>query len=283
MPRRRPRRASASACPRWWTSRGAGSSPRSTSRWPTSPLREVLGERLGVPVFVDNDATVAALAEAHDEELEHGRPRPGDADDRHRRRRRPRARRADLPRGDRRRRRARPHARRADLERAGAAPTGSSRSPARSSRSPPARPGPARGAASPRRTPTRRSGGCGAAGEDADRRRGRAGRAGRRPEARADVELWGERVGIGIANAINTFDPEEVVIGGGAAQAGELLLEPAPADRRGLRAARAWAPRRRSASRATAFGPECSARRCWPSTSSSRASTRPSPDRRWRG
>src|SRR2546423_14370245 len=34
------------------------------------PLREVLGERLGVPVFVDNDGTVAALAEAHDEDLE---------------------------------------------------------------------------------------------------------------------------------------------------------------------------------------------------------------------
>ena len=33
------------------------------------PLREVLGKRLGVPVFVDNDATVAALAEAHDEQL----------------------------------------------------------------------------------------------------------------------------------------------------------------------------------------------------------------------
>ena len=33
------------------------------------PLREVLGERLGVPVFVDNDATVAALAEAYDEQL----------------------------------------------------------------------------------------------------------------------------------------------------------------------------------------------------------------------
>ncbi|HEY7967082.1 MAG TPA: ROK family protein [Solirubrobacteraceae bacterium] len=31
------------------------------------PLRSVLGERLGVPVFVDNDATVAAFAEAHDE------------------------------------------------------------------------------------------------------------------------------------------------------------------------------------------------------------------------
>jgi glucokinase len=34
------------------------------------PLRTVLGERLGTAVFVDNDATVAALAEAHDE---HGR------------------------------------------------------------------------------------------------------------------------------------------------------------------------------------------------------------------
>ena len=32
-------------------------------------LRSVLGERLGVPVYVDNDATVAALAEAHDSEL----------------------------------------------------------------------------------------------------------------------------------------------------------------------------------------------------------------------
>jgi glucokinase len=34
------------------------------------PLRQVLGDRLGVPVFVDNDATVAALAEAHDERLQ---------------------------------------------------------------------------------------------------------------------------------------------------------------------------------------------------------------------
>jgi glucokinase len=46
-------------------------------------------------------------------------------------------------------------------------------------------------------------------------------------EARRMIELWGERVGIGVANASNTFDPEEVVIGGGAARAGELLLEPA--------------------------------------------------------
>ncbi|MGN6168477.1 MAG: ROK family protein, partial [Solirubrobacteraceae bacterium] len=47
------------------------------------------------------------------------------------------------------------------------------------------------------------------------------------PVAGRIVEIWGQRLGIGIANAINTFDPEEVVIGGGGAQAGELLLEPA--------------------------------------------------------
>jgi glucokinase len=41
------------------------------------------------------------------------------------------------------------------------------------------------------------------------------------------IDLWGQRLGIGIANAINTFDPEEVVIGGGGARAGDLLLEPA--------------------------------------------------------
>jgi glucokinase len=41
------------------------------------------------------------------------------------------------------------------------------------------------------------------------------------------VEIWGQRVGIGVANAINTFDPDEVVIGGGAARAGDLMLEPA--------------------------------------------------------
>ncbi|MCW2985057.1 MAG: hypothetical protein JWR63_2627, partial [Conexibacter sp.] len=33
------------------------------------PLRRILTERLKLPVFVDNDATVAALAEAHDDDL----------------------------------------------------------------------------------------------------------------------------------------------------------------------------------------------------------------------
>ena len=41
------------------------------------------------------------------------------------------------------------------------------------------------------------------------------------------LRVLGERLGIGIANAINTFDPLEVVIGGGVSHAGELLLEPA--------------------------------------------------------
>lgn len=41
------------------------------------------------------------------------------------------------------------------------------------------------------------------------------------------LEVLGERLGVGIANAINTFDPLEVVIGGGVSRAGELLLEPA--------------------------------------------------------
>jgi glucokinase len=46
-------------------------------------------------------------------------------------------------------------------------------------------------------------------------------------EARALIRLLGERLGVGIANAINVFDPELVVIGGGVATAGDLLLEPA--------------------------------------------------------
>ncbi|HTW13142.1 MAG TPA: ROK family protein, partial [Solirubrobacteraceae bacterium] len=42
------------------------------------------------------------------------------------------------------------------------------------------------------------------------------------------VRRWAHSLGIGIANAINTFDPDEVVIGGGGIAAGEdLLLAPA--------------------------------------------------------
>ena len=41
------------------------------------------------------------------------------------------------------------------------------------------------------------------------------------------LRILGERLGIGIANAITMFDPLEVVVGGGVSAAGELLLAPA--------------------------------------------------------
>lgn len=47
------------------------------------------------------------------------------------------------------------------------------------------------------------------------------------PQALAAIELLGRRLGVGIANAINTFDPDLVVVGGGVSAAGELLLRPA--------------------------------------------------------
>jgi glucokinase len=53
-----------------------------------------------------------------------------------------------------------------------------------------------------------------------------AAKAGDNAAAQA-VSRWAHALGIGIANAINTFDPEEVVIGGGASAAGDLLLEQA--------------------------------------------------------
>ena len=41
------------------------------------------------------------------------------------------------------------------------------------------------------------------------------------------LDILAQRLGIGIANAINTFDPAEIVVGGGVSTAGELLLDPA--------------------------------------------------------
>jgi glucokinase len=190
------------------------------------PLRERLGDRLGVPVFVDNDATVAALAEAHDENLrmvardlvmltigtgvggglvlggriyrgatgaagELGHTLVG----------------MDLS---------------GPVPRAGHFPQPGSLEAA------------AAGHALDKLTTA-------FADDHPDSSLGRMRAAGTKltgveaveaahdgdPDAARLIELWGERVGIGIANAINTFDPKEVVIGGGAARAGELLLEPA--------------------------------------------------------
>jgi glucokinase len=188
------------------------------------PLRQVLGERLGVPVFVDNDATVAALAEAHNEQLElvahnlvmitlgtgigagivisgrifrgatggageigHtliGLPADGDFP----------------PAGE-------------DFPQPGSLEYM------------------AAGHALDRLT-------LACAKEHPDSRLGRALAAGEQPRgkdavaaARAGdagaeeiVRRWAHAIGIGIANAINTFDPDEVVIGGGAAAAGDMFL-----------------------------------------------------------
>jgi glucokinase len=48
------------------------------------------------------------------------------------------------------------------------------------------------------------------------------------------LRVIGERLGVGIASAINLFDPDEVVIGGGVATAGELLMQPAEQTARGF-------------------------------------------------
>ena len=50
-------------------------------------------------------------------------------------------------------------------------------------------------------------------------------------DARQVLGVVGERLGYGLVGLVNTFNPEVIVIGGGAARGGDLLLEPA---RRGI-------------------------------------------------
>jgi glucokinase len=190
------------------------------------PLREALGERLGVPVFVDNDATVAALAEAHDDDLRMvatdlvmltiGTGIGG-----------------GLILGGRIYRGATGGAGElghtmVGMEMDGAVPK-PGRFPQRGSLE-----GEAAGHAFDglvveyaRSHPSSSLGRRLAAGEQLTGVEAVQAAHDGDADARGMIELWGERVGVGIANAINTFDPEEVVIGGGAARAGELLLEPA--------------------------------------------------------
>jgi glucokinase len=170
------------------------------------PLREVLGDRLDVPVFVDNDATVAALAEAHDEQL-------------------------------------RLVARDLVMLTIGTGVGGGLVLGGQIYR------GATGGAGElghtivglditdrvpePERFPQPGSLESLASGLALDRLSGQPGAEtvqaahDGNAHAQAFVEQWAERIGIGVANAINTFDPQEVVIGGGGARAGELLLEPA--------------------------------------------------------
>jgi glucokinase len=174
------------------------------------PLRHALTERLGIPTFVDNDATVAALAEAHDDDM-----RPI----------------ADIVVmftigtgvgggiviGGRTFRGA-----------TGAAPEightiiGAAL---------------AQGAPAAGQFPHPASLEYHAAGRALDRlglERGigdghavvAAAREGH-PDALDAMRNLGEALGVGIANAINTFDPDLVIVGGGVSTAGELLLGPA--------------------------------------------------------
>jgi glucokinase len=193
------------------------------------PLRQVLGERLGVPVFVDNDATVAALAEAHDEQLRLvarnlvmltvGTGVGG-----------------GIVLGGRIYRGATGGAGEFGHTIVGLSVDGDAPVPAPTERFP--QPISLEYAASGHALDRLAAQ---AAAEESDSALGKlhasgipvlgaeaveAAQAGD-PAATRIVEIWAERVGIGIANAINTFDPDEIVIGGGAARAGELLLEPA--------------------------------------------------------
>jgi glucokinase len=193
------------------------------------PLRQVLGDRLGVPVFVDNDATVAALAEAHDSELRLvaqnlvmitiGTGVGG-----------------GIVLGGRIYRGATGGAGELGHTLVGMPLDGETRVPTARKAFP--QPGSLEFAAAGHALDRLAAGAAAAAPDSALGQLSAAGKpvlgaeaveaaqAGDAVAARI-VEVWAERVGIGIANAINTFDPEEVVIGGGAARSGELLLEPA--------------------------------------------------------
>ena len=73
------------------------------------------------------------------------------------------------------------------------------------------------------------------------------------PVALAALETIGRHLGVGIANVVNIFNPQVVVVGGGMINAGELLLGPA----RQVVQERALAPQRDEVRIAPAvFGPE---------------------------
>lgn len=52
------------------------------------------------------------------------------------------------------------------------------------------------------------------------------------PAAREVIELIAERLGVALASYVNIFNPEMIVVGGGVMGAGEMLLEPARAEMR---------------------------------------------------
>jgi glucokinase len=198
------------------------------------PLRTVLEERLGLPVFVDNDATVAALAEAYDGDrqiytdlvmLTVGTGVGGGLVLNGRLYRGATGAAAELG-----------HTLISlQLEDGAPEPAGWPQ------------PGSLESLASGFRALDPLAAGIAAAHPDSPLGRLVAdGKEARGPElvaaakdgdepSRNALRILGERLGIGIANAVNTFDPQVVVIGGGVAQgAGELLLEPARRVARGF-------------------------------------------------
>ena len=217
------------------------------------PFRDLMAERLGLPVEVDNDANVAAIAEWR-AGAARGHERRGRADDRHRHRRWADPRRGAVPRG------------RSAQGRSWV--TSRSTSTGRHARAT------ARTTAAWRRSPPARAlarEGKRIAGEQPDSALGHAYADGREITGALITELAhdgdaaaiealtliGTNLGIGIASYMNVFNPDVVVIGGGVIAAGELLLAPARAEavRRALptmsapradRARRSSAPRRGS-------------------------------------
>jgi glucokinase len=174
------------------------------------PLRHTLTERLGIPTFIDNDATVAALAEAHDDDMRPladivvmftigtgvgggivigGRTFRGSTG-------------------------AAPEIGHTIIAAAlenGAPPEGHLPHPASLEYH-------AAGRALDRLGKARGIGdghAVVAAAREGD------------PDALDAMRILGEALGVGIANAINTFDPDLVIVGGGVSTAGELLLAPA--------------------------------------------------------
>ena len=70
--------------------------------------------------------------------------------------------------------------------------------------------------------------------------------------AREVLALVGRRIGVALSSLANALDPDVIVIGGGAIRAGELLVEPA----RSELAARALPPMNRTRVAAAELGPE---------------------------
>jgi glucokinase len=174
------------------------------------PLRDILGRRLGMPVHVDNDASVAALAEAHDDAgsvlaqsvvmFTVGTGVGG-----------------GLVLGGRIYRGATSSAAELGHTIVFADPTGGA---------PKAEGFPQPG--SLERHAAGRSLDALAAEHGLVDGRGAVAAAQRGDSAGIEcLRIIGERLGLAIANVLNTFDPELVVIGGGVSVAGELLLAPA--------------------------------------------------------